>query len=291
VVTLAFRLVSKLPLPLVYRLGGILGRIVYWLAPSYRKRLRENLAGAGYSDARMIEEAARGAGRQALETAWIWMRPRAESVASTTVVDRSTLDIALADGRPVMFLTPHLGCFEVFAQYYAAVCSGAGQRPMTALYRVHRKQALRSIVDTGRATEGLLLAPAEMRGVKMLIKAMQRREVVGILPDQVPSGGEGAWAPFFGRDAYTMTLPARLALQFDAIVIFFYVERLADGAGYRIHPKRLERKFTGDARTDAAIINAELEALIRSCPTQYLWGYNRYKVPAGVELRGAEGTC
>ena len=117
----------------------------------------------------------------------------------------------------------------------------------------------------------------------MMIKAMRQRQVVGILPDQVPLHGEGVWAPFFGREAYTMTLPARLALQFDAIVLFFYSERLARGAGYRIHLQPLQRKFTGDARTDAAIINTELEALIRTCPHQYLWAYNRYKVPQGVE--------
>jgi KDO2-lipid IV(A) lauroyltransferase len=154
---------------------------------------------------------------------------------------------------------------------------------MTVLYRTPRKSVLRSVVQTGRAAEGLVLAPAEMSGVKMIIKAMQRQQLVGILPDQVPSHGDGVWAPFFGREAYTMTLPARLAMQFDAIVIFLYSERLSDGAGYRFHLHRLERKFTGEARADATIINAELEALIRTGPQQYLWAYNRYKVPPGIE--------
>ncbi|MBC8119292.1 MAG: hypothetical protein H7X75_06945, partial [Burkholderiaceae bacterium] len=89
----------------------------------------------------------------------------------------------------------------------------------------------------------------------------------------------------------TMTLPARLAFQFDAIVLFFYCERRAQGAGYRIHLRRLERRFTGVARTDATIINAELEALIRTCPHQYLWAYNRYKVPPGVEPPAAKGPA
>jgi len=151
------------------------------------------------------------------------------------------------------------------------------------LYRIPRKSILRPIVESGRAAQGLKLAPAEMRGVRMLMKAMKDREVVGILPDQVPSRGEGVWAPFFGRWAYTMTLPARLARQFDAIVIFVYGERLPEGRGYRIHLRRLEEPFTGDAAQDAAIMNRGLESLIRECPTQYLWGYNRYKVPAGAE--------
>jgi KDO2-lipid IV(A) lauroyltransferase len=112
---------------------------------------------------------------------------------------------------------------------------------------------------------------------------MKDGEVVGILPDQVPSRGEGAWAPFFGRWAYTMTLPARLARQFDAIVLFVYGERLPHGRGYRIHLRRLDVPLTGDAAHDAAVMNRGLESLIRERPAQYLWGYNRYKVPAGAE--------
>jgi KDO2-lipid IV(A) lauroyltransferase len=41
--------------------------------------------------------------------------------------------------------------------------------------------------------------------------------------------------------------------------------------------------MTGDPAHDAAVMNRGLESLIRECPGQYLWGYNRYKVPAGAE--------
>jgi KDO2-lipid IV(A) lauroyltransferase len=283
VLNLLFRLVALLPLAVVHAVGGFLGRVVYWLSPTYRRRLAENLAAAGYTDRAVRAEAIASAGRQGLETPWIWKRPRSELIARTSVPDMAIADAALADGRPVMFLPPHLGCFEVTAQFYAAFRPEAKTRPMTVLYRVPRKSILRPIVESGRAADGLRLAPAEMRGVRMLMKAMKDREVVGILPDQVPSRGEGVWAPFFGRWAYTMTLPARLARQFDAIVLFVYGERLPRGAGYRIHLRRLNEPLTGDAAHDAAVMNRNLETLIRECPGQYLWGYNRYKVPAGAE--------
>ncbi|MCU0764826.1 MAG: lysophospholipid acyltransferase family protein [Burkholderiaceae bacterium] len=279
---LLFRCVAALPLQVVHAVGGLLGRVVFWLSPSYRSRLRENLAQAGYRDAALVGAAAAEAGKQALETAWVWMRPRADIVERTEVADMPVVEAALADGRPVMFLPPHLGCFEVTAQFYAAFRPEAKSRPMTVLYRIPRKSVLRGIVESGRAAEGLRLAPADLKGVRMLMKAMRDRHVVGILPDQVPSVGEGAWAPFFGRWAYTMTLPARLARQFDAIVLFVYGERLPGGRGYRIHLKRLQEPLTGDAGHDAAVMNRGLEAMIRDCPAQYLWGYNRYKVPAGV---------
>ena len=281
--TFLFRCIAALPLSTVHAIGAALGRLVYWSSPTYRRRLRANLAQAGYADGELMHAAAAEAGKQALETAWIWMRPRADIVAKTEVADMSIVDAALADGRPVMFLPPHLGSFEVTAQFYAAFRPEAKTRPMTVLYRIPRKSVLRGIVESGRAAEGLKLAPAEIRGVRMLMRAMKDGEVVGILPDQVPSRGEGAWAPFFGRWAYTMTLPARLARQFDAIVLFVYGERLPHGRGYRIHLRRLDEPLTGDAAHDAAVMNRGLESLIRERPAQYLWGYNRYKVPAGAE--------
>lgn len=278
-----FRRIAALPLATVHSIGGALGRLIFWLSPTYRRRLKENLGQAGYGDAELTRAASREAGKQALETPWIWMRPRADMIERTTVANMSIADAALADGRAVLFLPPHLGSFEVTAQFYAAFRPEAKTRPMTVLYRIPRKSVLRRIVETGRAAEGLKLAPAEMRGVKMLMKAMREREVVGILPDQVPSRGEGVWAPFFGRWAYTMTLPARLARQYDAIVIFVYGERLTQGRGWRIHLQRLTEPLTGDASHDAAAMNRGLETLIRQHPAQYLWGYNRYKVPAGAE--------
>ena len=278
-----FRLIAALPLASVQAIGGALGRAVGWFSPTYRRRLVANMQGAGYNDPALMRAAAREAGKQALETPWIWMRPRADIISRTKVADMSVIDVALADGRPIMFLPPHLGSFEVTAQFYAAFRPEAKTRPMTVLYRIPRKSVLRGIVESGRAAEGLKLAPAEMKGVRMLMQALRAKEVVGILPDQVPSQGEGVWAPFFGRWAYTMTLPARLARQYDAIVIFVYGERLPKGAGYRIHLKRLEQPFSGDLASDAALMNRGLEQLIRECPQQYLWGYNRYKVPAGAD--------
>ncbi len=281
-------LIAALPLRAVHAVGGFLGRMVYWLSPAYRRRLVDNLERAGYRDADTRRSAIVEAGKQGLETPWIWKRPRSDLIARTRVANMEVADEALADGRPVMFLPPHLGCFEVTAQFYAAFRPEAKTRPMTVLYRIPRKSILRPIVETGRAADGLRLAPAEMRGVRMLMKAMKEREVVGILPDQVPSRGEGVWAPFFGRWAYTMTLPARLARQFDAVVLFVYGERLAGGAGYLIHLRRLAEPLSGDPAHDAAVINRGLESLIRECPTQYLWGYNRYKVPPGAEPPPAE---
>jgi len=291
---LLFRLIASLPLGLVHALGGALGLLAYALSPTYRRRLRTNLGQAGFPVDRFAFAAAREAGKQAVETPWIWLRPAAELRRVMQVVDGAAESAAVASGRPVIYLTPHLGCFEITAQY-CVLNHWQPPRSLTALYRIPRKEILRPLVELGRRRNGVELAPANLGGVRQLLRALKRGNAIGILPDQVPSEGDGVWATFFDRPAYTMTLPGKLATSTDAIVLFIFGERVRDldgkRAGFRIHLRPLSAPLTGEAERDARQVNADLERLIRTCPMQYLWGYNRYKHPAGAPLPpGPEST-
>ncbi len=104
------------------------------------------------------------------------------------------------------------------------------------------------------------------------------------MPDQVPGEGDGEWAEFFGRPAYTMTLLGRLQKATGAAIVFCHAERLAHGAGFRLHFDFLDEPLPEDRREAARRVNAKVEKLVRACPAQYLWGYNRYKHPAGAPL-------
>jgi KDO2-lipid IV(A) lauroyltransferase len=258
-----FHLLARLPLPALHNLGALLGWLAYWLSPTYRRHLRENIAQAGCASARAAAVAE--AGKTLLELPKIWLRPQDEVFGRVVkVTGWAHVEAALQAGRGLFFMTPHLGCFEICAQYLAKF------RPITVLYRRPKQDWLVPIMEQGRGAN-LNLAPADMGGVRKLLKALKSGEMVGMLPDQAPSVGEGEWAPFFGRPAYTMTLAARLA-QTNAHVLLVYVERLHYGAGYHLHfllP-------AGDIATPAGV-NREIEQLILRCPSQYLWGYNRYK--------------
>ena len=91
------------------------------------------------------------------------------------------------------------------------------------------------------------------------------------------------WASFFGRAAYTMTLPAKLAQLGDATVIVTYAERLPRGKGYVIRFVPFDGTLEGSAAEQAQVINHAMERLIARSPSQYFWSYNRYKVPAGID--------
>lgn len=266
------RLLAVLPLWLLHAAGVVVGWLSFAASPTYRRRFLANASQAGYSFAQ-VREAVSEAGKLVAEVPRIWFgRPVPVAWTGAALIAQ-----ALAKGRGIIFLTPHLGCFEVAAQDYAA---SFGR--ITVLYRPARKVWLRGLVDTARARPRLATAPTTLAGVKLLLKALRAGEAVGLLPDQVPPQGLGVWAPFFGRAAYTMTLSARLAQQTGATVLLVWAERRGWGRGYDVHLQACDIGSSGDPVAAAAQVNGDMERLIRACPRQYLWGYARYKAPAGA---------
>ncbi|XHS78851.1 lysophospholipid acyltransferase family protein [Burkholderiaceae bacterium UC74_6] len=278
-----FRFLSRWPLRLLHVIGSLLGWITYLASPTYRRRCHENVAAAGLPWA-----AARGAvaaaGRMVAELPWIWMRPRDELLGARVQWHGVALvEAALAQGRGVLILTPHLGCFEIIAQ---AIAERFGARaPLTAMFRPARKPVLRELVEQSRDRPGLLATPATLAGVRQMIRALRRGEFVGLLPDQVPPEGLGVWVPFFGKPAYTMTLAGRLVQQTGCVALSLRGERLSGGRGFivHVHPgPEIGPEDTPEAA--ASTVNAAMEMLIRQAPDQYLWSYNRYKAPRGLDI-------
>ena len=280
------RLLGRLPLRLLHALGFLLGWIVYFASPVYAARMRENLASSGiYPDARDLERALRRCvaetGKAVAETPKIWFDDEAAVTSLVRCDTWSVVEEAQREGRGMIFLTPHLGCFELAGMYTA-------QRvPLTVLYRPPRQRWLEPLMIRGRIRGKAQVAPASLKGVRLLYKALQRGEPIGLLPDQAPQTGEGAWADFFGRPAYTMTLLGRLQRQSDAAVIFVIAERLPRGRGYVLRYQRLRHEARALGERE---LNKAIEDVVRQFPTQYLWSYNRYKTPRGASAPAADAT-
>jgi KDO2-lipid IV(A) lauroyltransferase len=283
-----FLIASRLPLALLQAVGAWLGRAVYAFSRGYREHFESNLRQAGFDHPALRRAAIDEAGKAITELPAVWLREPARVAA--LVVETSGwewITSAHAQGRPIVFLTPHLGCFEITAQYYAH--HAPAERPITVLYRRPRKAALNPLIEAGRQRPGMKLASADFSGVRALIRALRRGEAAGLLPDQTPRHGEGVWAPFFGRPAYTMTLAWRLVRAVDALPLLAYAERLPAGRGYRLVVRPFDAPFSEDVATAVGQINQALETLIRACPSQYLWSYDRYKAPAGRSSSAQQG--
>lgn len=279
------RLLARLPLSWIHAAGAALGWLVYWSSPAYAARLKENLYRSGVcanaaACAALLKQAVAEAGRGVAELIAVWFGADDRIVSLVQCDSWEVVEAARSGGQGIIFLTPHIGCFEIAAMYVAQ------RLPITVLYRPPRLRWVEPLMIAGRSRWQATVAPANLRGVRMLYKALQRGGAVGLLPDQAPGVGEGAWAGFFGRPAYTMTLVGRLQKSTGAALIMTFAERLPHGRGYQLHFERIQTDVL-----DEAALNRAIENVVRRCPEQYLWSYNRYKVPAGAAPPPAAGEA
>ena len=262
------------PLPAIHGLGAVVGLTNYLFNRDHRAHAKGNLNQSGLSNGKitaekMLFKSTLENSKGAFETFAIWFKSQLEVLNWVKNVDGwDAVEDAINSGKGLIFLTPHLGCFEITSLYYGA------HYPMTVLYRQPRQAWLMPLIAAGRQRGKVTLAPANSQGVKLLLQALKRGEAIGILPDQAPLEGEGEWAPFFGRPAYTMTLASKLAQKTGAQVFMAFGERVSWGRGYNIHIHAIE---SGGINTPT-LLNAEIERTIRQCPAQYLWMYDRYKI-------------
>lgn len=275
------RQLARLPLAWLHRIGASGGRLVYRLSGTMRGRLLENVRRAGIIAAgdenelrRFGLKCAGELGKGALEVLPTWFG-RPEDIMATVVLDASwnRIQPLLQTGKGVIYLTPHLGAFDVAAQF------AAHRAPVTIMYRTPRMKWLRPVLRHGRGHGYARLTTADTRGVRALLKALRRGEAIALLPDQVPAKFHGVVeADFFGQPVHTTTLIGRLQQATGAPVIFIRMLRLPDAKGFELSFIPIDT-LPEDDRAAALVLNKVQEDLIRSCPEQYLWSYNRFKAP------------
>ena len=263
----------KLPLFILHLLGGFLGRMAYQFDRRFKERIDINLKRAfPLSDANDLKKltslAIREIGKCLMEAPAIWFNsPQKNFRWVRHCYGWEHVEAALKNKKGIIFLTPHLGCFEITAQYYAHF------HPITVLFKRPKQKWLADIVLSGRRHSNIHLAEANIQGVKQLMQALKKGEAIGILPDQVPHEGQGEWTQFFNTPAYTMTLVSKLAESSKATVLIGFGHRLLRGRGYEVFIEPLGSDHSPQG------INDQLELLIRKYPTQYLWNYQRFKKP------------
>jgi len=277
VATCIFKSLAYLPLSVLQTFGLALGWIGWKNSGSFQRLSAENFKQAfPAATPQMLRHAMLSVGQMFLEMPYWWVRRNDRALNKTVApADWHLFETALATGKGVILLSPHMGCFELLGPVYSS------RFQSTVLFRPPRKVWLREWIVNMRTRKQLKMAPANQTGVRSLVRTLLKGQTVGILPDQVPVLGEGVWAPFFGRPAYTMTLVQRLQSLTGAKIFMLGVERLGVGQGYKMHIAPMDTPLSDDPVEAATQINVALEAMIRQAPTQYLWGYNRYKQPVG----------
>ncbi|MDO6461004.1 lysophospholipid acyltransferase family protein [Granulosicoccaceae sp. 1_MG-2023] len=276
---------SWLPLPALHALGRLTGRLFWYLPTRERDITRTNLAlcfpeQSDRERERLGLNSLEHTGRALWEIAAMWRWPQARlQKLIVREVNREIFDEALALNRGVILASPHIGAWELITTHIGC------RHPMINMYRPSRSRAMDPIVCQARSRFGSQNAPATPRGVRMVLKALHEKKVVGILPDQEPDREGGVFAPFFGQPACTMTLLCKLAARARAPVVFCVMKRLK--SGYEMHYlKSPPTLCDSDPQTAATALNAMVEACVRCGPEQYLWSYKRFSLlPEGGKRR------
>ncbi len=273
-------LLAKLPFRMTQALGNLVGLLMY-LFPNRERRFAEwnllicfpNMSQRERS--KILLESMQQTAKTLLEI------PGVLSTKTSSWVDRvrigegqELIEKALKSEKGVIAAGPHLGNWEVGAQYLATLA------PLTCLYRPNDISVIDSFINKGRQSVGADIAPTSNKGVRTLFAALKNKELVLILCDQEPgpdNKGGSVWAPFFNHPAQTMLLINRLARKTDATVLFWYMERLEHGQGFRINWLAApDGVYSEDPVVAASALNHGVEQCIMGNMRQYMWSYKRF---------------
>lgn len=274
-----------LPLWLSRGLGTVTGWSSYCLRTNMYRITRENIALCfpqldAVARSRLVRASLIETGKMLFETGAVWLRDYSWVKRKILAVHhRNLLDDALAEGKGVVLLAPHLGNWEVLGLYLSEIPTA------TFLYQPPDIEALEKIIREGREKAGATLVPTNRRGVLALLKVIKSGGFTGILPDQVPDAAGGAFAPFYGVPALTMTLVDNLRERSDARVVAAYAKRVQ--GGFEIHFEAAAAGIdAADTLTALTALNQTVENCVNAIPAQYQWEYKRFrKQPEGMPKR------
>lgn len=280
------RLISCLPLALTTRLFYALAWLVSFLPLSVNSAYRAILVNLliCYPDKPYAE--LKRLARQALaELAWTlidcahsWSRNSSTSLKRIARVHgHDALKEAMTSERPVLLLSLHQSSWEL----PNLVVGELG--PTTVFYQPSADASLNRLVTAAREGTGSQLVPANSKGMKAALAAMQAGETVAILADHNPGkGAANPWVDFFGQPVRTSNLPYKLFKRFQPRV-FFACARRVDGQ-VEAHFIEADTGLYAASEEQEVLLrmNQGLEALIDMAPTQYQWTYKRFhRTPAG----------
>lgn len=279
------QLLGYLPLPVVQRMGRLLGYLVYWVSERNRCIARTNLKMClpeiSQKERRRLAFSSAGAmGESLFEAPRLWRL--GEQGLRARVENPEVLDEIVSkykEGKGLVMASPHLGSWEFSGLLFAA------HTQMTAMFRPPKLPEISAFVRAGRERAGSNLIPADLSGIKAMVKALAKGECVGILPDQEPEAGAGVFASFFDYPAYTMYLLPRLIQKNHAPAVFVFAERRSSGKFF-LHARWVDEALYNESPELAChAMNRIIEELIMLCPAQYNWIYKRFRAhPDGYEL-------
>ncbi len=274
-----FKFFGKLPLSFLRSAGFIFSWIFWFLSKKYRFKFKMNWGIAKKHSAPLMEKASltTAVGRACMfvfELPKIWCDKNIKE--KIELVGFESLELLLSQGKGLICLSPHLGSFELVPRIFPK------KIPVSILYRPSKNKFFEELFTVLRPDKNIKMVEPNFSGVKKLLVALKKGEIVGLLPDQVPPLKYGIAEFFFGKPAYTMTLASKLILMTGAPVVWVSVRHKKNGWQVTIKQWSLLKKSENMTREMTKAINEKIEELIVKEPENYFWGYDRYKTPKKI---------
>lgn len=278
-----FWLLHFLPLPLLARVGQLLGTLLYHIGNRRRRIALTNLALCfpELSDSQrqtLAREHFRVLGRSILERSLLWWASP-ERLSRLIRVNGAERISTLRDaGRPVILLAPH------FVGLDAGGIGIAMRFDSISMYSVQKNPVFDRLLLRGRKRFGDQMLLSRQDGARSSIRAMRSGRPFYYLPDMDFGRRDSVFAPFFGIEAATITGLSRLARAAGAAVVPCITRMLPGGQGYLVDIDDAWTDFpTSDVSADSARMNTYIESVVRNQPEQYYWVHRRFKTrPPGV---------
>lgn len=270
---LLMRAVSRLPYPVVRRLGEFAGSLAWVLAVPRRRVARVNLrlCFPHWSEAQR-RAVARGHFRYFMRSFfdrfifWYGAPERIRRLCRLEGIEH----FEPHRGRPVIVLAPH------FVGLDAGGIRLSLEAQCASMYAAQKSRALTEAMTQGRMrfNNGRLLLRTE--GLRPAVKALRDGLPFYFLPDMDLGARDAVFVPFFGVPAATVTSVARLARITGAVVVPLVTTMADDGYVARFYPAWQD--FPGDDLAAATRrMNAFIEERVLEMPDQYLWSHKRFK--------------
>ncbi len=271
-----FKFFGKLPLKLLRVLGFFYSWIFWFSSKRYRLRFKRNWNIAkNHSPITMknasLTRSISRSGNFVFDLPKIWCGEDFKDYVEINGLNK--IDFLLNNGKGLICLSPHLSSFELVPKIFST------QLPISILYKPSKNHLLERLLKKMRPKKNIAMVQPNFSGVKKLMTAIKKGEVVGLLPDQVPPLEHGIYEPFFGQSAYTMTLAPKLILLTGAPVIWTYVQYKKNGWRVTIESWDLSEFSKSNISEITKAMNQKIEQLILKDPESYMWSYDRYKRP------------
>lgn len=268
-------LIHLLPFRIIVAIGNGVGVMLYLLAASRRRigDINLKLCFPDMSDeerAKLLRDHFKMFGRGLIERCILWWASP-ERIRSLIRVEGIEHFEAIKD-QPAILLTPHFVAMDAGGQWVA-------QHTDTVCMYANQKSAyLTQLLKDKRARFRKQHLYARQEGLRPIIKGMRAGHPFIYPPDQDQGVKDGAFIPFFGIPAATMTSVPRIAKMTGAAVVPSITRMLPGGAGYVLtfYPA-WENYPSDDAVADGRHMNAFIEDRVREMPEQYFWLHKRFK--------------